>query len=769
VTGPAAEGSPYAGLRHYTEADAAFFFGREAERDVVIANLLASRLTLLYGESGVGKSSLLHAGVARTLRARSEEAAADDDPRLAVVVFADWSAPDPVRRLIARVAEEVDRLAVGQPLPSALDVDLGAALAELGERLGGELLIVLDQFEESFLYHGQDGEASSMATQLPRALRRDDTGANFLISIREDQLARLDRFKGRIPNLFDNYLRVEHLDREAAREAIVRPIEELNRLHGSDEQPFGIEDELVDRVLVELEAGKVGTGGATAVDGGEPRIETPYLQLVLTRLWEEERRRGSRTLRAETLADLGGAGAIVRRHLDDALGTLGAKEQAAAARLFHYLVTPSGTKIAHHRADLAAYAGLAEGDTARLLERLAGETRILRPVGEESYEIYHDVLAAAVLDWGARVQARELARERRLRRRWRSLAASIAAVAVGLGAYAGDFLAQPELKSVDVRFAIRGDRSAPEDVVVVAIDTRTFERLKIRWPFDRTWHARAIDRLRTAGATAIAYDLQFTEPSPGESGARADNALIEAVARAGGRIALAATEFDELGRSNILGGDPLLREIAARAGNTLVPPDRDGTVRRLPFAIDGVKTLAVVSAEIALRRPIARREAGPRTTWIDFAGDPGTITTLSFSDVVRGSFDPARVRGRVAVVGPAAPSLQDLHATPVGDGLMSGAELQANAIETALHGFPLRSPPAWVGVVAIVALGLVAVFASLLPALPAFVTALGVGALYLLAAQIAFQAGTVVLVVYPLVSLLLAAFVALAIELASRT
>src|SRR5262249_49486648 len=54
--------SPYKGLERYDEADALFFFGRDADAELVVANVLASRLTLLFGESGVGKSSLLHAG-----------------------------------------------------------------------------------------------------------------------------------------------------------------------------------------------------------------------------------------------------------------------------------------------------------------------------------------------------------------------------------------------------------------------------------------------------------------------------------------------------------------------------------------------------------------------------------------------------------------------------------------------------------------------------------------------------------------------------------
>ena len=63
---------PYKGLEYYAEADAPFFFGREGEEEIVVANLLAARLTLLYGPSGVGKSSLLRAGVARRLRDSGE-------------------------------------------------------------------------------------------------------------------------------------------------------------------------------------------------------------------------------------------------------------------------------------------------------------------------------------------------------------------------------------------------------------------------------------------------------------------------------------------------------------------------------------------------------------------------------------------------------------------------------------------------------------------------------------------------------------------------
>src|SRR6516165_3077735 len=72
---------PYVGLEPYTEADIDYFFGRERDQRIIAANLVAARLTVLYGASGVGKSSVLLAGVVPNLRTR---------PRTAVVVVRDW-------------------------------------------------------------------------------------------------------------------------------------------------------------------------------------------------------------------------------------------------------------------------------------------------------------------------------------------------------------------------------------------------------------------------------------------------------------------------------------------------------------------------------------------------------------------------------------------------------------------------------------------------------------------------------------------------------
>jgi WD40 repeat protein len=148
-------------------------------------------------------------------------------------------------------------------------------------------------------------------------------------------------------------------------------------------------------------------------------------------LWEVERAAGSTTLRAATLAELGGAGQVVADHLERAIEALTADQQALAAVLFDHLVTPSGTKIAHEASDLAQFAGVTEAEVRPVLASLV-ESRIVRTDEGGRYEIFHDVLAGAIVGWSGRFHAEQaLAQERRRRRRAVAVA-MVALVAVGL-------------------------------------------------------------------------------------------------------------------------------------------------------------------------------------------------------------------------------------------------------------------------------------------------------------------------------------------------
>lgn len=416
--------SPYKGLMPYGEDDAPFFFGREGEREIIIANLMASRLTLLYGASGVGKSSVVRAGVTNYLHHLTKENLAKrGKPEHIIVAFSSWRG-DPITGLLESVRNRIAQVLDQKMLELKPSRSIAQTLHLWTQRIDCDLLIILDQFEEYFLYHPYEEGPGTFAFEFPAAVNDFNLRASFLIAIRDDSLARLDRFKGRIPNLFDNYLRIEHLDREAARAAIAKPIEQYNRLQTRREKRVSIEPALIETVLNQVKTGQValsetGRGAikANSNHDAEVRIETPYLQLVMTRLWEAEMLGGSRALQLDTLQLLGGAVRIVRTHLDAAMNTLTPGEADAAAGVFHYLVTPSGSKIAHTLPDLAELTKRPPEQLDPVLQKLSGSSlRILRPVAPPldqpeapCYEIFHDVLAPAILDWRTRyAQAQEL-------------------------------------------------------------------------------------------------------------------------------------------------------------------------------------------------------------------------------------------------------------------------------------------------------------------------------------------------------------------------
>src|SRR5262249_21756680 len=180
----------------------------------------------------------------------------------------------------------------------------------------------------------------TFADEFPDVVGSPELRVNFLLAIREDALAKVDVFRRRIPGVLDNYLRLDHLDRDAARDAVVEPIAAYNRLIG-EADAVSIEPALVDAVLEQVVTGRVDVGvagrGSIDSDGGTERIETPYLQLVMRRIWDAEREAGSSVLRLETLSRLGGSEQIVGDHVELALAGLTEGEKDVAARLFDHL------------------------------------------------------------------------------------------------------------------------------------------------------------------------------------------------------------------------------------------------------------------------------------------------------------------------------------------------------------------------------------------------------------------------------------------------
>ncbi|MDQ6817427.1 MAG: ATP-binding protein, partial [Actinomycetota bacterium] len=474
--------NPFQGLEYYSEADAEWFFGRTTDRKVIIAHLRTARLTVLYAESGVGKSSLLRAGVAARLREVATRSIEERGyPKFLPVVFKGWK-DDPVRDLIATIraqtrpfAERMRELGISppqlgagrweppldaerftatdgdrfaQPLP---DNELASSIEETTGALGGTLVIMLDQFEEHFGYRVGQEHPERLADQLARCINARDIPANFLIAVREDSYGKIgDLFRGRIGNVYRNYLRLDYLRRESARDAIEGPVRVYNSLHEGQRVQIG--PGLIDAVLDEVRRGNLtlaaGTEERGSSEASKDEIETPFLQLIMKRLWEYELGNGSQVLRKETLDDdLGGAQSIVNSHFSRALRDLSPQEVEMAGAIFADLVTPSGAKIAHTTSDLADRTAQSEDAVRAVLEKLDAE-RIVRAVEsapgsrESRYEIFHDRLAAPILEWRKQQEKARLEREKRhaeeeaqqernQARRFRRLATVVGVLAAG--------------------------------------------------------------------------------------------------------------------------------------------------------------------------------------------------------------------------------------------------------------------------------------------------------------------------------------------------
>jgi adenylate cyclase len=328
----------------------------------------------------------------------------------------------------------------------------------------------------------------------------------------------------------------------------------------------------------------------------------------------------------------------------------------------------------------------------------------------------------------------------------RALIATAAfAVAAGLAAFGFGAFDGGDLATVDQRFSVRGEQPPPEELVFVKIDDETFNELRSQFPLPRGTHADVIRNIAADGAKTIAYDVQFTEPGPDP---KQDNALILAT-RGAGNVVLATTEVDAQGRTRIFGGDQGLAFSRGTPGESRVINDPDGSVRRMEFQIGGLTSFSMAAAENFLGGEVTT--PGGESFWIDYSGPPQTIESIPFSDVQAGDFEPGTFDGKIAVVGAFAPSLQDRHETSTtGAETMPGPEIHANAIATILDDFPLREGPVWLDVLLIALLGAAAPLLALrINAFAAVLAAVGLVALFLVAAQLLFNSGTIVTVIYP--------------------
>jgi adenylate cyclase len=287
---------------------------------------------------------------------------------------------------------------------------------------------------------------------------------------------------------------------------------------------------------------------------------------------------------------------------------------------------------------------------------------------------------------------------------------------------------------LDLWFVVRGARAALAPVVIVGIDYESLQRVGHRWPWPRSIHGRLVERLASAGASVVAFDVLFTEADPSSDGA------LALAAEAAGNVVWAST-FDLAAQRGFdirrhSGPTPALQVPSSVSGYVNLPFDPDGSVRRVqPFLHFGprvLKSFAVVVADRHRREPLLHLSAagarwpGPGgravrvepdgSLLINFAGPPGSFPVVPYIRVLEGNVPPATFAGKIVLVG-AAGGDADRFFTPFYSRLlpetsrpMDGVEIYANIIHMLLGGrFLARLEPAW-ALLAFLALGLAAGF-----------------------------------------------------------
>ena len=264
-----------------------------------------------------------------------------------------------------------------------------------------------------------------------------------------------------------------------------------------------------------------------------------------------------------------------------------------------------------------------------------------------------------------------------LAERWRLVALALAG-ALGLlllWTDAGDGLDQALANTrADWR-----ERPASGEVHIVEIDARSIAAFK-RWPWPRSIHATAIDRLRESKSALIAFDVDFSSPSEPAQ----DAALAAALRRSGGSIIL-PTFRRETGE-DVAPLPQLASESFLAAANVI--PEAHGELRSMPYGVEvgGVPRPSLASM-------VAERPGGAGELFlIDRAIDPASIPRHSMVDLVAGRIPPEALAGKRIIIGATAVETADRYTLPR-HGILPGVVAQALAAETLLQG----SPPVPVG------------------------------------------------------------------------
>ncbi|QRN98387.1 protein kinase [Archangium violaceum] len=345
------DGSPYAGLSSFQEADANRFFGRTREIAALVNRINDQPLLAVVGPSGTGKSSFVRAGVVPVLKrsgtpwesfvirpGRSPLSA------LAGVVAPLVSSSPSIEEDIREQQELVERLRVEPGY-------VGSVLRSRARRKQQRILLFIDQFEELYTLVPDAKERLAFTACLSGIADDATSPIRVVLSIRSDFLDRVPEDERFMAELSQGLYFLTPPNRDGLRDALIQPAEMAGYRF---ETPA-----MVDNMLEHLESAQ----GAL-----------PLLQFAATQLWEA-RDPSLKLLTESAYKSIGGIAGALASHADSVLSGLSTQERTLVRALFLRLVTPERTRAIVSLEELRELTKDA-GEMQRLIDHLV-QARLL--------------------------------------------------------------------------------------------------------------------------------------------------------------------------------------------------------------------------------------------------------------------------------------------------------------------------------------------------------------------------------------------------------
>jgi WD40 repeat protein len=381
--------SPFKFLDSYTLEDRNIFFGRDQEITDLYRRVFESKMLLVYGVSGTGKSSLINCGLASRF---------DDS---------DWL-PVNVRRgsnIIESLNDAFNKQAIS---PLRKNISVSEKLQSIYLDHFKPVYLIFDQFEELFIFGSQ--EEKTEFRKLIKEVIKSETQCRVLFIIREEFLAGITEFEYDLPEIFSNRFRVEKMKRANAISAIEGPC----KVHKIDTEP-GFSEELIDKLCpagndIELTFLQIYLDRILRLASDELQVSQEGTDLSTVHppsfghrsLGEGDRGdQGGLIFTTNLLSLAGNVSDLLGQFLEEQIKELDDPDNGMS--ILKSFVSVQGTKRQMNESEILVSIGafgtvIAEQDLLKYLTKFV-DLRILRERNETGhFELRHDAIAAKIFE-----------------------------------------------------------------------------------------------------------------------------------------------------------------------------------------------------------------------------------------------------------------------------------------------------------------------------------------------------------------------------------